>query len=341
MHPKIVLPGLRCDTPDALSALRSVQLPALAFLLGHARIRPGQAQAGTAAFAAACGTANAAPAVLRRAGEPGLPDLRPGEIWLCADPVGLHFARDQLILAEPGSLAISADEAAALAPALAEALRDAGEFVLAAPERGYLKLAAPSEAEFSDLLDVAGRPVALFLPEGPGSLRWGRIFNELQITLHDLPLNRRREAAGKRLINSLWFWGEGQSDVTPLITAAQVYSDNPVGCGLARLAGKPCATVADFATPGATLDALLLIDALDTPARFRDTSRWLDALITLEAAVFEPLAQRIRRGELKRVDIHAPGERDGIEIAVRAQSWAFWRKPRSPECLLAPTESAR
>lgn len=341
MHPKIVLPGLRCDTPDAPAALRSVQLPALAFLLGHARIRPGEAMASAAAFAAACGAAGAAPALLRRAGEPNLSAPRAGEVWLCADPVGLHFARNQLILAEPGSLAISADEAAALATALSETLREAGEFTLAAPDRGYLKLTAPSEAVFSDLLDVAGRPVALFLPEGPGSLRWGRIFNELQIALHDLPLNRSREAAGKRLINSLWFWGEGSADATPQINAAQVYSDNPIGRGLARLAGKPCGDLQAFAAPEGARDALLLIDALDAPARFRDTARWLDALIALEADVFEPLAQRIRRGELKRVEISAPGDRAGIEITIHAQSWAFWRKPRSPECLLAPMDSAR
>ncbi|GAA5183658.1 hypothetical protein GCM10025771_35780 [Niveibacterium umoris] len=340
MHATIVLPGLRYEAPDAISALRSISLPGLSWLVGHSRLSTGTTSTSTRAFASTFGMQKAGTAVLRRAGEAGLPLPQAGEIWLCADPVGLHFARDQMILTDPRTLALSQDETVALGSALRVALKDVGDFTLVTPERGYLKLREPAQVRFSDLLDVAGRPVALFLPEGDDTKRWGRIVNEVQVSLHDHPVNRARENTGSRLVNSLWFWGEGPLEGEAKSTAARVFSDNPVGSGLARLAGKDAAPLTEFATTPADGDSLLLIDALDAPARFRDTTRWLDALIVLEAQLFAPLAAQMQRREIKQARITAPGERSGIELAVATPSWAFWLKPKSPELLLAPLPNA-
>ncbi|WP_374600880.1 hypothetical protein [Niveibacterium sp.] len=334
MQVSIVLPGLHNDAADAASALRSTALPGLAWLLGRATLAPTDPASSTSAFASRFGVADCATATLRRAGEQHLPLPQPGDIWLCADLVGLHFARDQMVLTAPEGLALDANEAQSMAEPLRDALQEVGEFVLASPERSYLRLNAPSDAIFSDLIDVAGRPVALFLPEGRGGLRWGRIINTVQIALHDHPVNRAREAAGRRAANSLWFWGESRMSATPQHSADAIYCDNPVAAGLARLAGSTPQALATFADAPACREALLLIDALNAPARFRDTSRWLDALKALEANVFAPLAARMQRSEVTRAEIVAPGERGGIALDVTPRRWAFWRKPIPPEQLL-------
>lgn len=336
MHVTLVLPGLRHEAPDSLAALRSVALPGLAWLLGRARLRSGVAATSTEAFASAFGLGGIGPAVLRRAGETALPLPQADELWLCADPVGLHFARDQMILTEPAALGLTQAETDALGEVLQDALKDVGDFVLATPQRGYLRLHAPSHASFSDLLDVAGRPVALFLPEGRDALRWGRIVNAVQIALHEHPVNRAREAAGQRLCNSLWFWGEGTLGSAHARGPSRVFSDNAVGTGLARLAGLDATPLASFASRAAEGNALLMSDTLDAPARFRDTARWLDALLELESQAFSPLAEQMRRGKIGQVRIAAPGERDGLNIDIAAQRWAFWRGPKAPEILLAP-----
>jgi len=334
MQVSLVLPGLHNDAADAASALRSTALPGLAWLLGRAKPAQQPKASSTEAFAARFGLSDAATAPLRRAGELALPLPQAGEIWLCADLVGMHFARDQMVLTAPDALALSDAEAAALAEALHEPLQEVGEFMLANAERGYVRQHEPSDAIFSDLIDVAGRPVALFLPEGRGGLRWGRIINTVQITLHEHPVNRAREAAGQRAANSLWFWGEGRIGATPRHSADAIFSDNPVGAGVARLAGGTPQPLEHFAASPTCREALLLIEALDAPARFRDTSRWLDALKTLEATVFAPLAARMQRGEVSHAEISAPGERGGLALEIAARRWAFWRKPLAPDQLL-------
>ncbi|WP_374512668.1 hypothetical protein [Niveibacterium sp.] len=335
MQVSIVLPGLHNDAADAASALRNTSLPGLAWLLGRAKTASIPKAGSTEAFASRFGVGNGATAVLRRAGELALPLPQADEVWLCADLVGLHFARDQMVLTAPDGLALTDTEAAALAEPLQDILREVGEYVPATAERGYLRLHERSDAIFSDLIDVAGRPVALFLPEGRGGLRWGRIINAVQIALHDQPVNRAREAAGLRAANSLWFWGESRLGTQPAHSADSIYTDNPVGAGLARLAGSAPQPLGTFAASPTCREALLLIDALDAPARFRDTWRWLEALKALEAEVFAPLATRMQRGEIARVEIAAPGERGGLALAITPQRWAFWRKPMPPEQLLA------
>jgi len=40
-------------------------------------------------------------------------------------------------------------------------------------------------------------------------IKWRRLQNELQMLLHDHPVNAAREARGELAINGIWFWGAG------------------------------------------------------------------------------------------------------------------------------------
>jgi hypothetical protein len=332
---RIILPGLLWPAADTAPAFKENELPSLMWLLGRAERSACPPARPAHAFAAALGLGEIAAAAIRRAGEADGKLPAPGEHWLCADPVTLRFLRDQLVLSDAREIALDADEAASLQAAAKTLLTEVGEFELCSPERGYLRLTAPADAEFSPVEDVAGRPVALFLPDGRKALRWGRILNSLQIDLHELDFNQRRDDEGRFQANSLWFWGEGE----PLAAGAKPYAgavlgDTLLGRGAARLAGNEARPLADIANAGN--DTLVLDDSLQRGAMYREPQAWRDALVALETKLFAPLAAALKAGRISRITLEAPGDRSGNVFEITPRKWAFWLKPATPAVLQAP-----
>ena len=56
---------------------------------------------------------------------------------------------------------------------------------------------------------IAGRDVYGHLPDGADGPFVRRVLTELQMVMHDHPVNRARERAGRLAANSLWLWGGG------------------------------------------------------------------------------------------------------------------------------------
>ncbi len=330
----VILPGLLWPAASTAPSLDVDALPSLMWLLGRSERSPRSPARGTQAFAGALGLHDVAPAVIRRAGEADGRTPAAGEHWLCADPVSLRFLRDQLVLGDPTELDLQADEMAALSTTLSEHLAATGDFELCAAERGYLRLSAPPDAQFSALDDVTGRPVALFLPEGHSELRWGRILNSVQIELNELGFNRQRDAAGRPQANSLWFWGEGvPAGIVPTFTGS-VFSDCVPGRGAARLAGVTAEPLAALSTLKAD-HALVFDDGLHRAALFHDAAGWRSALEALEIRLFAPLASALKSGSIDRLTLDAPGDRHGSIFAIARKKWAFWLKPGTSETLIA------
>ena len=76
--------------------------------------------------------------------------------------------------------------------------------------------------------------VADALPDHPEARYWRRILNEIQVALHQCPVNVRRRQLGKQEINSVWFWGGGFiPDAAPHDLIDTVYSTHSVTRGLA------------------------------------------------------------------------------------------------------------
>lgn len=333
MQIHLVLPGLVWPAAQAANPAAALPLPALSTLLGHAAVRTDPAAPFERRLGSAFGLAAERPplAALRRLGEEGEPP--PAGEWLCADPVQLYFAREHLLLADAAELDISADESAALIAALNDTFADLGRFEAGAPERWYLRLTAPSRARFFPINDVVGRAVAHFLPEGEDAALWQRTMNEAQIVLHNHPVNRAREAAGRRTVNSVWLWGAGALPQQLRSPYTAVQATTPLARGLARAGGvEPTAP-----QPGTALgqDTLVVLEDLLRPALHLDLDAWRAALIALERDWFAPLQAAFRSGRLDRLHISAPGDRTNLELSVGAsQRWKFWRRPCSLDDLL-------
>jgi hypothetical protein len=332
----LVIPGLVWPAATATNLTRGLALPALQALLGHARVTSAPAMSLEAWLGQAFGLPpeDLPHAALRRLGEADRVAVD-GE-WLCADPVHLHFARERLLLSDASDLALTSDEVAALLASLNDFFDEAepglGRFEAGSPERWYLHLAEPVRARFVPLNDVVGRPVAPFLPEGEDARRWQRLVSEAQILLHDHPVNRAREAAGGRAINSLWLWGGGRLPARVAAPARTVQAHAVFARGLARAAGLE--PVSPHPLPAD--DALVVLDALQLPALHLDIERWQQALLRLEAEWFAPLLTALKAGRTGTLRISVPGDRTSLELALGAASrWKFWQRPRTLDSLNA------
>ena len=58
-------------------------------------------------------------------------------------------------------------------------------------------------------LSVLGKPANPYVEQSRAHLPWYRLLNEIQMFLHQHPVNQRRVAQGMLPINSLWCWGGG------------------------------------------------------------------------------------------------------------------------------------
>ncbi|MDR1063580.1 MAG: hypothetical protein LBL48_06570 [Azoarcus sp.] len=337
----LVIPGLLWPSPQTHRPARDVPLAALSRLLGYGRRRIEAFSRPECLLARLFGVDDEMPplAALRRLGENDNSNIPPAPAsradaethWLCADPVNLFLTREHLLLGDFTDDEIDAAEAAALNTALNHDFSGLGQFSAVTPTRWYLRLDHPPTARFSPLHDVAGRPIQDFLPEGDeaSARHWRHILNEIQIALHNHPVNRARETAGRRTINSLWFWGASARpalDAAPRAPRPAIQTLDPMARGLARAAGiEPGPPDVDTALRASTL---LTLDTLAAPARHLDLAAWQAALATLENDWFALIAKALDASILHRLELLAPGDRHSLSFTVdRRARWRFWRKP--------------
>jgi hypothetical protein len=219
--------------------------------------------------------------------------------WLRADPVHLHPDRDRLLLFDASQLQVTAVEAEALSVSLSEFLSEDGIRLHAPqPDRWYLQLPDSPALHTSALDQVSGRDILPYMPAGEDGPGWRQRLNEVQMLLFQHPVNERREQRGQPTINSLWFWGNGALPAAPSPRFTQVFSDDPLACGLARLSTTPCASLTDLdidINTGALVSAwpegnvLLQFDAVHSALTLGDADAWQAALQRLQQAWLEPL----------------------------------------------------
>lgn len=337
----LVVPDLLWPEP-ADAALFGEQSPAgLSWLLGRSPCHRSPPLPREVALLACLGGETAQPiAHLRLLGErlptplAALPE-HAGAHWCCADPVHLRFHQERIVLADAGAFSLSEDEALRLCHELNRQFAELGSFHVASPARWYLRLNAPLAADSMPLSAVAGRRLDGTLPGTTSPL--SRIMNELQMVLHQHPLNAAREARGEPTINALWLWG---SEVTALPEKRSsapfsfLFADDPLALGLARAPGKASAAVpaglADLLADDARGAApLVLLDDLARHVPYEDNAAWQAALLRLESGWFAPAREHLGR-EISCIRLIAPTVYGLLEWQIKAgERWKFWRKPAS------------
>ncbi|MDW2981809.1 MAG: phosphoglycerate mutase [Rhodanobacter sp.] len=228
--------------------------------------------------------------------------------WLSADPAWVQPDMNGVRLLACGRMELGMDEAQALAAPLRPVFDEAGmQLEISTPDHWHLRLPADTPLpEFAAPEQALGEDLAQHLPQGAQGRRWRVLLNDIQVLLHQHPLNAQRQARGQSPVNSLWLWGGGCLPPPVASELAGVVSDDLLLRALAARAG--IAQQLRTAEAIATSEAGWLIDLQDLPAH-ELASRWWPLL--------QPVLER------RVVVLHfASGER---WLHKPGHRWRFWR----------------
>jgi hypothetical protein len=310
----LVLPGLLAlrdaDTPP-------VRAPALAHLLATAGV-PVRHEGGLdAALASRYG-------VLRQSDWPLAPirlaalgvDPRDA-FWLAADPVTLVVGRDDVQLAAVVDDLARADAEALIATLNAHFAADGLAFVAPRPDAIFVGVATRPRLSTHPLASTSGRSLRTLLPEGPDRGAWRRWQSEIQMLLHEHPVNVERERIGRPPANSLWFSHGGTMPARSAPgPSMRTFANDGVAAALAAHAASPARAV-----PARLDDALAdaegaesIVVALPPPLDWASVERSWAA----------PARKALAAGRLATVTLIADDA--GEAVVWHASRPGFWKR---------------
>lgn len=276
--------------------------------------------------------------------------IEPGsQGWLRADPVNLRAERDQLLLDPLAAISLTHEQAVQLVATLnAHFLADGMRFCAVNARKWYVQTDTLPRVVMAPLsaAAAAGNNVDAMRPQGTDAMAWQRIANEVQMLLHEHPVNAEREQHGQAPINGVWFWGAGVLPGPIHWRFTRVFSDHATARGFALLgnrAAAPCpASAAEWlALPPANEKNrdLVVLDALQSAATEQGVEAWRGALESMERDWFAPLLAALRSERMGMLSIHAPSPRCTLSSeVVRGDLVKFWRRaqPLTAYAVLEP-----
>lgn len=198
-------------------------------------------------------------------------------LWLSADPAWVQPDMNGVRLLACGQMQLDKNAAEVLAESLRPVFAEAGmQLEVSTPDHWQLRLPADTTLpEFAAPAQALGEDLAQHLPQGPEGRRWRVLLNDIQVLLHQHPLNAQRQARGLSPVNSLWLWGGGRLPTGITTKLAGVISDDILLRALAAHAGIAQQVRSDEAIGAGS--ASWLIDLQDLPAH-DIASRWWPSL---------------------------------------------------------------
>jgi hypothetical protein len=320
---RAALPWLQAALAEASANDALPAMNALRWLGGRGRLASGEPRAWREWLLEPVGGADLLahwPAGPALALEHGLTAAGQGS-WFVAQPV--HFAAgvDHLRLA-PLALAALTDDDASVLGALVGSHFGTGELTVAAFIHGawLLRSARSIDCSTQPPDAVVGHNVHDFMPAGRDGARIRSLMNEIQMLLHEHPVNQRRERARQLPVNGWWLWGFG--DAVPAVSTAGVnrWSLRSDDCWL-RALGRPLG--GDAGGPAAVASDTLRGDTLIALSR-PPAPRVEESLTDVDAGLLSMLASNVRAGALQSLDLLVGGATLHIDSSAR---FRVWRRP--------------
>lgn len=238
--------------------------------------------------------------------------------WLHLQPMHFLAGLDRLTaVVLHGSNGVARAELAQLEPTIAAHLRAVGMQLVTTSRGDWL-------VHSSRALDVAtatpetaaSTPLEEAMPQGREAPALRRLMTELQMLLHEHPVNIERARRGVPEVNAVWFHGAGEIRDLQRYALPQAFGDDLYLRGIYRL------NDADVAAAPPDVPAML--------ARLRSRAVAIiaaDDIDVLEAAWIAPLSRALAVGALARLEIVI--DRFAVSVA-RPALLKFWRGQRAP-----------
>lgn len=202
------------------------------------------------------------------------------DAWLCADPAWVQPDLNGARLLACGQMQLSMDEAVALAGPLAPLFSEAGMTLwVSSPDHWHVRLPSNTATpDFAAPEQALGEDLYYHLPQGQEGRPWRILLNEVQVILHQHPVNADRRERGLPPVNHLWLWGGGVLPDAVHAAYGQVIGDDLLLAALARQAHVDCVprteAMVSAARPGT------LVDLQDLPVD-DIAARWMPSLLAL------------------------------------------------------------
>jgi len=327
---RVALPWWEAALRDARDGGESIVLPAMEWLQGRAARRYPLASPWREWLLECAGLGEHV--VERFPAGPCAPlaarDGIPAGLWAVAQPVHLAAAIDHLRLVPLHDLAITAEEAEALHATIRGHLAGTGfDLECDTPARWTLRCRDSIECSTFEPAQVVGQNVRDFMPAGRDGPAIRSLMNEIQMLLHEHPVNERRERARRPAINSLWLWGFGPA--LPVVRQAlpTLATDDAWLAGVWALQGARATAAGNshamLAAPG---PGSLIAMTLPTAPSLADSLREIDAGLLVAAL------SAVKSGRCRSLEICLGSTVIELDALSR---WRFWRSPRSLDPVLA------
>src|SRR4029453_12685849 len=197
--------------------------------------------------------------------------------WLDADP-GTRVARRDDVPPARGVRDLDPYDAATLIRMLnSHFTTDGIEFVAVRPDAWFVRAPEIVRLRTRPLAAATGRMLRDLLPTGPDGGTWRRWQNEIQMLLHEHPVNTARERDGKAPANSIWFSDGGTiPSHSAMARVVRTFADSGIAIALASHVDRPARAVpaafgAILADSGnAAVIVVVLATTLDVDAIERD-----------------------------------------------------------------------
>jgi len=256
------------------------------------------------------------------------------DYWIRADPVHLRIEQNHIMLADSQIFQISKEEAGQITRDLNINLGNQDfSFLPLRPDRWYIQKSRALEVQTYTLSQVTCMNINNFLPTGNESITWHRIFNEIQMLLHEHPINQARESRGELAINSVWFWGGGNMPQSIHSPYSHVWSDDDLPRALSLAShtnhSKLPSSATEWLQAGIVGNHLMVLDALLSKAKYKNAYGWRETLKDMEQNWFSPLYAALKKGKINQLTITTLNKNSSQDFVImRSNSWKFWLRPK-------------
>lgn len=247
--------------------------------------------------------------------------------WLRADPVNLVMQRDCFVLADPVPLSLEPAQASQILNGLNQHfIQDGLQFHIGKSGAWYVQSQQIPKIQTALPSIVVGKNVHQFLPQGADAPKWRSILNEVQMLLHEHPVNHLRESLGQVAVNSVWFSGGGimptQSQYALASDATVIMAEQILYQGLAQFTDTHLQTIPnDF-------DELVLHAASHSHVRLQ-----LPLVENLDATWFEALLLALQHQKISQLTLNLGCYEKCVIVKLKPsdiylQACKFWRKSK-------------
>ena len=254
----------------------------------------------------------------------------PDGIWLRADPVHINADGNRLTLTDSTEFTLTQHDALEFAAEINNLLKPYNlELEVPCPTRWYLRFNEDFKLKTTPIDSVVGQDIFPYMPRADDRINLVQLINDIQMTLHNLPINVKREQEKKIPINSVWFWGYGELPNILERNWSFVFSDESLAEGLSMLSATPFSKLPkefnDISNKKSDYINLIVINEFNKFRHYYEFDEWVEMLMCYEMNWFSPLHEALKTKDIDELKI----ETDINSITINQSSkYKFWKRKK-------------